>query len=67
MFKLWRIAVRDLGRNKRRSALTLIAVALGLALVIALQALGHEVGWGFQLQNRAFLIFMVALACSKLK
>jgi ABC-type lipoprotein release transport system permease subunit len=30
MFKLWRIAVRDVGRNKRRSGLTLIAVALGL-------------------------------------
>ena len=38
MFKLWRIAIRDLGRNKRRSALTLIAVMMGLALVIALHA-----------------------------
>ena len=38
MFKLWRIAVRDLGRNKRRSALTLIAVMMGLALVIALHS-----------------------------
>jgi ABC-type lipoprotein release transport system permease subunit len=38
MFKLWRIAVRDLGRNKRRSALTLIAVMMGLALIIALHA-----------------------------
>ena len=38
MLKLWRIAVRDLGRNKRRSALTLIAVMMGLALVIALHA-----------------------------
>jgi len=42
MFKLWRIAVRDLGRNKRRSALTLIAVAMGLALVITLH--GFEMG-----------------------
>ena len=42
MFKLWRIAVRDLGRNKRRSALTMIAVAMGLALVIALH--GYEMG-----------------------
>jgi ABC-type lipoprotein release transport system permease subunit len=39
MFKLWRVAVRDVGRNKRRSGLTLIAVALGLALVIALHGL----------------------------
>jgi len=38
MFKLWRIAIRDLGRNKRRSALTLVAVMMGLALVIALHA-----------------------------
>jgi ABC-type lipoprotein release transport system permease subunit len=38
MFTLWRIAIRDLGRNKRRSALTLIAVMLGLALVIALHS-----------------------------
>ena len=42
MFRLWRIAVRDLGRNKRRSGLTLIAVMLGLALVIALH--GFEMG-----------------------
>ena len=42
MFTLWRIAVRDLGRNKRRSALTLIAVAMGLALVIALHS--YEMG-----------------------
>jgi ABC-type lipoprotein release transport system permease subunit len=32
--KLWTISFRDLGRNRRRSAFTLIAVALGLALVI---------------------------------
>ena len=38
MFTLWRIAVRDLGRNKRRSALTLIAVMMGLALLIALHS-----------------------------
>jgi ABC-type lipoprotein release transport system permease subunit len=38
MLKLWRIAVRDLGRNKRRSGLTLIAVMMGLALVIVLHA-----------------------------
>jgi len=42
MFKLWRIAIRDLGRNRRRSALTLIAVAMGLALVIALHS--YEMG-----------------------
>ena len=39
MFKLWRIAIRDLGRNKRRSGLTLIAVAMGLAMLIALHCL----------------------------
>jgi len=32
--KLWMIAYRDLGRNRRRSGLTLIAVALGLALLV---------------------------------
>lgn len=32
--KLWMIAYRDLGRNRRRSVLTLLAVALGLALLI---------------------------------
>lgn len=32
--KLWIIAYRDLGRNRRRSLLSLIAVALGLALLI---------------------------------
>jgi len=34
MFRLWKIAIRDLGRNKRRSGLTLVAVALGLGLLI---------------------------------
>ena len=34
MFKLWRIAIRDLARNRRRSVLTLVAVALGLALLV---------------------------------
>ena len=42
MLRLWRIAIRDVIRNKRRSGLTLIAIALGLALVIALHAL--EIG-----------------------
>jgi len=42
MFKLWRIAIRDLGRNKRRSALTLVAVMMGLALLIVLH--GFEMG-----------------------
>jgi ABC-type lipoprotein release transport system permease subunit len=42
MFRLWSIAIRDLGRNKRRSALTLIAVMMGLALIIALH--GFEIG-----------------------
>jgi len=34
--KLWILAYRDLGRNRRRSLLTLTAVALGLALLIVL-------------------------------
>lgn len=34
--KLWVLAYRDLGRNRRRSLLTLIAVALGLALLIVM-------------------------------
>jgi ABC-type lipoprotein release transport system permease subunit len=38
MFRLWKLAIRDLGRNKRRSGLTLIAVMMGLALVIMLHA-----------------------------
>ena len=36
--KLWVIAYRDLGRNRRRSALTLLAVALGLALLILMSS-----------------------------
>jgi ABC-type lipoprotein release transport system permease subunit len=42
MFRIWRIAVRDLRRNKRRSGLTMIAVMLGLGLVIVLH--GYEMG-----------------------
>jgi ABC-type lipoprotein release transport system permease subunit len=34
--KLWVIAYRDLGRNRRRSILSLVAVALGLGLLILL-------------------------------
>jgi ABC-type lipoprotein release transport system permease subunit len=36
MITLWRIAFRNLGRNRRRSALTLIAVALGMGLLVVL-------------------------------
>ena len=42
MYTLWRVAVRDLRRNKRRSALTMVAVMLGLALVIVLHS--YEIG-----------------------
>jgi ABC-type lipoprotein release transport system permease subunit len=37
--KLWKIAYRDLGRNRRRSFFTLLAVALGLALLIFINGL----------------------------
>ncbi|MCX7671670.1 MAG: ABC transporter permease [Anaerolineae bacterium] len=37
--KLWVMAWRDLGRNRRRSLVTLIAVALGLALLMAVHGL----------------------------
>lgn len=37
--KLWTIAYRDLGRNRRRSFFTLLAVALGLALLIFVNGL----------------------------
>jgi ABC-type lipoprotein release transport system permease subunit len=37
--KLWIIAYRDLGRNRRRSIFTLLAVALGLALLMNLHGL----------------------------
>jgi ABC-type lipoprotein release transport system permease subunit len=33
---LWRIAFRNLGRNRRRSGLTLVAVALGMGLLVVL-------------------------------
>jgi ABC-type lipoprotein release transport system permease subunit len=34
--KLWTLAYRDLGRNRRRSILSLLAVALGLALLMVM-------------------------------
>jgi ABC-type lipoprotein release transport system permease subunit len=37
--KLWQIAYRDLGRNRRRSFFTLMAVAVGLALLIFINGL----------------------------
>ena len=39
MGKLWLIAYRDLCRNKRRSSLTLVAVALGMGLLIVMSGL----------------------------
>jgi ABC-type lipoprotein release transport system permease subunit len=36
--KLWVLAFRDLGRNRRRTALTMIAVALGLALLMIMNS-----------------------------
>jgi ABC-type lipoprotein release transport system permease subunit len=37
--KLWMVTYRDLGRNKRRSVLTLVAMALGMALLIVMSGL----------------------------
>lgn len=37
--KLWTIAYRDLGRHRRRSIFTLLAVALGLGLLLTLDGL----------------------------
>lgn len=37
--KLWTIAYRDLGRHRRRSVFTLLAVALGLALLFVMNGL----------------------------
>jgi len=37
--KLWTIAFRDLGRNRRRSGFTILAVAIGLALTIVMSGL----------------------------
>ena len=34
MFKLWKIATRDLLRNRRRTLLTLLAVVIGVSLLI---------------------------------
>jgi ABC-type lipoprotein release transport system permease subunit len=39
MLRLWRIAYRDLARNRRRSVLTLLAVTLGIALLVVMSAL----------------------------
>ena len=46
MFRLWKLAIRDLGRNKRRSALTLVAVALGLGLLVVTSGLIEGSVWG---------------------
>ncbi len=37
--KLWTIAFRDLGRNRRRSGFTMLAVAIGLALTIVMSGM----------------------------
>ena len=48
--KLWTIAYRDLLRNRRRSILTLLAVALGLAMLMMFNGLIAGV-WQEALQN----------------
>ena len=48
--KLWVIAYRDLGRNRRRSIFTLLALALGLALLMVMHGLTSGVFEG-SLQN----------------
>jgi ABC-type lipoprotein release transport system permease subunit len=48
--ELWTIALRDLMRNRRRTLLTLIAVALGLALLMVMNGLIRGV-IGDSLQN----------------
>lgn len=48
--KLWTIAYRDLLRNRRRSILTLLAVALGLAMLMVFNGLVAGV-WEDALQN----------------
>lgn len=48
--KLWTIAYRDLLRNRRRSILTLLAVALGLAMLMMFNGLIAGV-WEDALQN----------------
>ncbi len=48
--KLWVIAYRDLGRNRRRTLFTLIAVALGVGLLILLE--GYIAGVGRRAAKR---------------
>ncbi len=48
--KLWFIAYRDLLRNRRRSVLSLLAVALGLALLIVFNGLVAGI-WNDALEN----------------
>jgi len=53
---------RLLWSNSLAYAAGVLATMLGLgALVVALKAVGHEVGWGFQFQSPWFLVFMVSL------
>jgi ABC-type lipoprotein release transport system permease subunit len=56
MFKLWKIAFRDLTRHRRRTILTLIAVALGIALLVVTSGViagmtDGAVGNGIRLQT----------------
>ena len=48
--KLWVLAYRDLGRNRRRTLFSLVAVALGLALVVTLNGFITGV-WGDALES----------------
>ncbi len=56
MFKLWKIAFRDLTRHQRRTILTLVAVALGIALLVVTSGViagmtDGAVGNGIRLQT----------------
>jgi len=48
--KLWAIAYRDLGRNRRRSFFTILAIGLGLALLLTLNGFIGGI-WDDALQN----------------
>ena len=49
--KLWMIAYRDLGRNRRRTLLSLLAVALGLALLMVMNGFAAGI-FGFERRSR---------------
>ena len=64
LIKMAHLSRREImGRNLIYAAGVLTSFMVLAAAVLALKALGHQIGWGFQLQSPYFVAAMVVVLC----